>query len=116
MLEEQQGEIGGEALAQPDVVPVALGDRVAEPLVRDLVGDEAVDAAARDVPLAVEDRAGQLHPAAEPRGLDAGELLVRERADVLGVELQHPTPGTLQGRDHRVAVLVEDPGLQRDAL
>ena len=41
VLEEEQGEVGGEALAQPDVVPVALGDGVAEPLVRDLVGDEA---------------------------------------------------------------------------
>ena len=31
------GEIGGEAFAQPDVVPVLLGDRIAKPLVRDLV-------------------------------------------------------------------------------
>ena len=41
MLGEQQREVGGEPLAQPDVVPVALGDGVAEPLVGDLVGDQA---------------------------------------------------------------------------
>ena len=37
VLRGQQREIGGEAFAQPGVVPVLLGDRIAEPLVRDLV-------------------------------------------------------------------------------
>ena len=36
----KQREIGGEALAQPGVVPVLLGHRIAEPLVRDLVRDQ----------------------------------------------------------------------------
>ena len=116
VLEEEQGEVGREALAEPDLVPVALGYRVAEPLVRNLMSDETVHSPARDRTLAVEDRAGNLHPPADPRGLDPGEFLIRERADVLGEELQHPAPRVLQGRDDRIAVLVVDPGLQRDAL
>ncbi len=116
VLEEEQGEVGGEALAEPDVVPVALGDGVAEPLVGHLVGDEAIHAAAGYGTLAVEDRAGDLHPAADPRGLDPGELLVREGSDVLGEELEHAARGVLQGRHDGVAVLVVDPGLERDPL
>jgi len=36
----EEGEIGGEAFAEPDVVPVTLGDAIAEPLVGDFVGDQ----------------------------------------------------------------------------
>ena len=40
MLDEQQGEIRGEALTQPHVDPVPLRDGIAEPLVGDLVDDD----------------------------------------------------------------------------
>src|ERR1051326_2664293 len=33
--------IGGEAFVQPDVAPVFAGDEVAEPLMREFVGDQA---------------------------------------------------------------------------
>jgi hypothetical protein len=42
MLRIEIGEIGGEAFAQPDVAPAGFGDAVAEPLVGDLVGHDAV--------------------------------------------------------------------------
>jgi hypothetical protein len=66
VLDEQQREIRREALAQPHIVPVVLGDRVAEPLVRDLVDDDvapALAARAGDRSFAVEDRAGRFHAA-----------------------------------------------------
>ena len=44
MLDEQAGEVGGEPLAEPHVVPIALGDRIAEPLVGDLVDDDIAPA------------------------------------------------------------------------
>ena len=79
MLGEEQREVGRKPLAQPHIVPVALGDGIAEPLVRDLVHDRA--AAGAHAFLAVEDRARVLGAAAEAGGLHVGELLVRVRAD-----------------------------------
>ena len=39
VLGKEQREVSREPLAQPHVVPIALGHRIAEPLVRDLVDD-----------------------------------------------------------------------------
>ena len=86
VLREEQREVGRESLAQPHIVPVALGHRIAEPLVRDLVDDRA--AAGADAFLAVEDRARVLGAAGEAGGLHVGELLVRVRPDVRDEELQ----------------------------
>jgi len=36
-LEKEMAEISGETFAQPQVMPVRFGDRIAEPLVGDLV-------------------------------------------------------------------------------
>ena len=69
----------GERLVEPEVVPPGHGDQVAEPLVRDLVRDHAVDAPAgsrsgvrRRVDeqrgLGVDDRAPVLHRPAEAAG------------------------------------------------
>ena len=72
----EQGEVGGEAFAQPDIVPVLLGDGIAEPLVGDLVRHQ-VRTPARPVTdvLAVEDGAGVLHAAAaRPRHLHAASF------------------------------------------
>ena len=41
VLVVQRGEIRREALAEPGVVPVALGDRVSKPLMRDFVSDRS---------------------------------------------------------------------------
>ena len=62
VLGKEQREVGREPLAQPHVVPVALGHRIAEPLMRDLVDDRA--AAGADALFAVEDRARVLGAAA----------------------------------------------------
>ncbi len=63
-------------------MPVTLGHRVAEPLVRRLVTHHAFAHAPLDVRLLrVEDRARILHPAEPGGGLDVGELPVRERPD-----------------------------------
>ena len=66
---------GGEAFVEPQVVPPAHGDEIAEPLVRDLVGDDAENAAAggirvrgrieQQTALEERDRAPVLHSAAE---------------------------------------------------
>ena len=42
MLGEKSGEVGGEPLVEPDVRPVLAGQEVAEPLVGQLVRDQAV--------------------------------------------------------------------------
>ena len=69
------GQVGREALAEPDVRPVALGNGVAEPLVGDLVRDQTLDAAfAVDRVLVVEHVAGILQTAPAGRGLHVGEL------------------------------------------
>ena len=69
---------GGEALVEPEIVPPAHGDEIAEPLVRDLMGEDAEDAAARGVgarrrveqqpALEEGDGAPVLHGAAEAAG------------------------------------------------
>ena len=41
-LREERVEVGGEALVEPAVGPVATGEQIAEPLVRQLVRDEAI--------------------------------------------------------------------------
>src|SRR5205807_7226005 len=49
-------EVAREAFGEPEVVPVALGDGVAEPLVRGLVADDALTHAPLEVrPVGVED-------------------------------------------------------------
>ncbi len=114
VLGEQQREVGREPLAQPDIVPVVFGHRIAEPLMRDLVRDQPRQAALPPhAVLAVEDRRGQLHAAAEVGGLHVRQLLVRVRADLLAEELHHLAGGRLEVADAGVAVLVEDPCLQR---
>ena len=42
LLGEESGEVGGEAFVEPDVRPVLAGQVVAEPLVRQLVRNQAV--------------------------------------------------------------------------
>ena len=78
LIEER--EVRREALAQPDVVPVAFGRGIAEPLMGHLVRDELPSGHAA---VAVEDVGGQLHAARDGRRLDLRELLVRVRTDVI---------------------------------
>ena len=115
MLGRQQREIGGEAFAQPHVVPVFFGDRIAEPLVRRLVRHQAEGRPAGDRFLPVEDLAGMLHAAAHAGGLHARQLLVRVRPDAIAVELDGLARGGFEGGDAGVAILMEDPGLERNA-
>ena len=114
VLGEEQGEVGREALAQPHVVPVVLGDRIAPPLVRDLVDDRR--ASGGDALLAVEDRAGVLGAAAHAGGLHVGDLLVRVRADLLHEEGHRAPRQILEDPQAGVAVLRKRPRLQLDAL
>src|SRR4029079_10241501 len=69
MFGEQEIEVRRKAFAEPHVVPIALGDAVAEPLVCDLVDDWT--APAGDFLFAVKDRGGGLHAAVR-----AGRLAV----------------------------------------
>ena len=106
-------EVGREPLAQPHIVPVLLGDGVAEPLVGHFVHDRRMSA--RDVLLAVEDRRGRLHASADARRLDVRELFVRVRPDLVAEELEGPAPGELEERVTLVAVLRKHPHLLRDS-
>jgi len=54
-------EIGGEAFAEPRVVPVLLGDRIAKPLVRDLVRQQTEGGTVGHAAFAKEDGAGVLN-------------------------------------------------------
>ena len=44
VLDVEQGEVGGESLAQPHIVPIVLSNRVAEPLVGHFVDDDVAPA------------------------------------------------------------------------
>ena len=119
VLDEEQGEIGSEALAQPDVVPVGFSDGVPEPLMGDLV-DHHVPPPHRAGPryalLGIKDARGRFHPAGHAVRLDVGQLLVRVRPDPFAVERQH-----VAGRDCKVVETVvplfgEDPGVDRDPV
>ena len=94
----------GEPLVQPQVVPPRHRDQVAEPLVRDLVRDDAVDLlllaqrrlglVVQQAGLVVVDRAPVLHRAENAarhrhlvelrQGIANAEILVEERHDLLG--------------------------------
>ena len=63
----------------------------------------------------IEDGAGVLHAAAHAGHLNVGQLLIRVRADVRGEELHGLARGFFEGDDAVVAILREDPGLQRHA-
>src|SRR6185437_478108 len=86
MLLIEKSEIGGESLRKPDVVPILFRGRIAEPLMRHLMGDELASGAASGV--AIEDVAGELHASTGAVRLYLGELLVGVRADVVVVELE----------------------------
>ncbi len=97
VLRPDQLEEGREALVQPAVRPVAAGQQVAEPLVRQLVRDQAVgvliEAGAAVVEDRVRDRGGAdvLH-AAEDEVLDDHLRVLRVRvahADAVGEQAHH---------------------------
>ena len=111
----ERREVGGEAFAQPRVVPVLLGDGIAKPLVGDLVRHQAEGGAVGDAAFAEEDGAGVFHAAAHARHLDVGQLLIRVRADVRREELDGLARGLFERDDAVFAILREDPGLQRHA-
>ena len=113
VLGRQQSEIRGEALAEPDVVPIFLGDGIAKPLVRDFVRYQAECGRAVDRPLAVEYRAGVFHAAIVAGRLHIREFLIWIRADVATVEFDGLARRRFEGADAGVAVLVVDPGLER---
>ncbi len=92
VLVKEGVEVGREALAQPEVVPVARGHRVAEPLMGDLVRHRPLlDGLALELALGVEDRAGIFHPADVRRRLDLGELLVGVGTDAPAEKLERET-------------------------
>ena len=80
LLGEQVREVRREPLAQPHVIPVALGDGVAPPLVRHFVHDGRTPASTPF--LAVHDRRRGFHAAADAGGLDVRELLVRRTGPI----------------------------------
>ena len=100
-------EVGGEPFVQPGLGPLAAGQQIAPPLVRQLVRDEAVDVVIQRGPL-VEQRqigqrggAGVLHPAEDELG--DGDLAVARvrigQADLLGEVVDHRAgPGEAAAR------------------
>ena len=99
----------GETLVQPQVVPPGHRDEVAEPLVRDLVRDDAVDAlllaqrifrVVQEAAFVVGDRPPVFHRAAYATGKrDLVQLGQRVRLAEVAVVIAHD----LLGRLHRVA-------------
>lgn len=97
VLEPQRGEVGSEALVEPHVRPLAAGQEVAPPLVRELVGDQRVaifdggEVGGIDRAIGERGRRDVLHAA--ERELLHGRLRVlgpRELdADVARVEVEH---------------------------
>ena len=110
----EEREVGREAFAQPDIVPIAFGDGVAPPLVRDLVDDRRV--ARGDALLAIEDDGGVLGAAAEAGGLHVRQLLVGIGADLLAEEVERAAAGELEDALAGLGVLREDPDLLRHAF
>ena len=110
------GEVGREALAEPDVRPVALGHRVAEPLMSDLVGDQGLDPVlAVDRVLVVEHVAGVLQAAPAGRRLHVEELGVGIVAQPT-LERAHDAGGGSERPQADIAVLRVNPGLDRHAI
>ena len=82
---------------------------------RSLVRHQAQAGAAADAALAEEDLAGMLHAAAHAGRLDARQLLIGVRADVVVEEFDGLAERFFQGDDGVFAVLGKDPRLQWDA-
>ena len=115
-LVEEVGEIGCESLAEPDVVPVGLGHRVAEPLVGDLVRHQVgALPPSSDRSLVVEDGARVLRPAVSRTRLHVGELLVGKGAHLGAEKLHHPRSGC-EVEETGIPVLRVDPGFDRDPV
>src|SRR5262249_54745830 len=116
MLNKEQREVSGEAFAQPDIVPIRLGDGVAKPLVGDLVRDEADDRSATERVLTVENRAGVFGAAVDPRRLHVAEFFVGVRTDVFTEKLHCQPRSLFKTSNARVTILMIDPGLKRDTF
>src|SRR5262245_26807459 len=116
MLNKEQREVSGEAFAQPDIVPIRLGDGVAEPLVGDLVRDEADDRSATERVLTVENRAGVFGAAVDPRRLHVAEFFVGVRPDVFAEKLHRQSRSLFKSGNARVTILMIDPGLKRNTF
>src|SRR5262245_1064482 len=114
MLNKEQREVSGEAFAQPDIVPIRLGDGVAKPLVGDLVRDEADDGAATERVLTVENRAGVFGAAVDPRRLHVAEFFVGVWPDVFAEKLHCQSRSLFKSGYACVTILMIDPGLKRD--
>ena len=114
VLGVQQREVGREPLTQPDVVPVALGHRIAEPLVGGLVDDGCV---AGGYPLlAIKDVRRVLGSSAHAGGLHVRQLLIGVGPDVLREELERPARVAFERLQALVRVLRKHPEGQLDAL
>lgn len=81
MVAEPQCVVGGKPFA-PHIVPVRLGDCVAEPLVSDLMNDDELPASGSlsgHGSLRIGDGGGGLHPAARGVGDDVCQLVEDDR-------------------------------------
>src|ERR1051325_7871366 len=83
VLDIQKREICSEAFAQPDVVPVFFSDGVAEPLMSNLVRDQANPLTSdsglwiiEDLVLTIKNRTGVFSASAEARRFYIRQLLV----------------------------------------
>src|SRR5262249_2241374 len=143
VLDVEQVEVGREPLAEPDVVPVALGHAVAEPLMRNLVRRRAsrrraasstatpattapttrgsrrprprrVVRARAAVPIV--DLARVLGGATVERRGHVRELLVAVGTDPVGEELERQLRRRFELLRADVAILMRDPRLELHAL
>ena len=112
--------VGPEALGQPGLAPVAVGGQVAPPVVRHLVGDEAVarevllGALVVDRALAEHGRGGALGAAADPRNGDLVVLVPRIGNAELLVEERHHRRRLVEAAMGVLHVLRIDPVVHRD--
>src|SRR6185437_14803965 len=116
VLREQQREVRCKTFTEPCIIPVALGDGVAEPLMCDFVCDDCGCRFVRHHLFAVEDGARVLGTTSTECRCYVGELFVRVWSDVLAVELEGLSCRLFEACDSIVTVLMRDPGLQLDAL
>ena len=107
-FKKQGAEVGGEPLAEPQVMPIGFGYRIAEPLVGDLVRDHGfVPFGSGYAFFRKKDGTGVLHAAETGGGLHQREFRVGIGSNQPGIVGQH-VRGTGEIRRSRVPVLGEE--------
>jgi len=113
MLGVQQREVGGEAFAQPDIIPVFLGNRIAKPVMRNFVRHQVGGGMVGDCVFAVKNSRGMFRAAMQTGDLHIGQLFIGIGSDGAAEKLHGIARGLVERGDAFVAVLMVDPGFER---